>query len=259
MIPVVYDHPDFLVVNKPVGVSMHIEQKSTKTELGLADKLCEQQGLKQLFLVHRLDTHTSGVMVLAKNKTTAARLSKQFELRHTTKFYLALLAKKPKKKQGKIQGMMEKARNGSYKLVANSARNSTNETPKAKDTKQSSPAVTLFISKPYNINTPANALTPPNRIAIIKPITGKTHQIRVALKALGSPILGDKRYKGGESDRLYLHSTQLEFSLCDEVFNFKCLPEQGQFFDSTLLNQLPNFDSMPWPSYQLPQTISPNH
>lgn len=254
MIPIVYNHTHFIVANKPVDIGMHARSNLDKTELGIADLLCQQYKFDKLYLVHRLDTHTSGTMVLAKSKPAAYALSKLFEAREVTKYYFALLAKKPKKKQGKVQGKMEKARNGSYKLI-----------PKAKESTNASDAISFFFTQPYpqqqtSINevrlNNCSTTVQPNRIAIVKPITGKTHQIRVAMKSLGSPILGDKRYKGEEADRLYLHSAYLSFNFESEEYIFKTLPQSGNFFDQTHLNELPEFNDFAWPKYAIPSITS---
>ncbi len=257
MIPIVYNHTHFIVVNKPVDIGMHASSNLDKTELGIADLLCQLYNFNKLYLVHRLDTHTSGTMVLAKSKPAAHALSKLFEARKVTKYYIALLAKKPKKKQGKVQGKMEKARNGSYKLMQKSK--------ESKESTNASDAISFFFTQPYpqqqtSINevrlNNCSTTVQPNRMAIVKPITGKTHQIRVAMKSLGSPILGDKRYKGEEADRLYLHSAYLSFNFESEEYIFKTLPQSGNFFDQTRLSELPEFNNFAWPKYAIP-SITP--
>jgi len=64
----------------------------------------------------------------------------------------------------------------------------------------------------------------------LQPKTGKTHQLRVAMKSLGSPILGDNLYSGNQSDRVYLHAYQLEFDYQNEHFCVQALPESGQIW-----------------------------
>jgi tRNA pseudouridine32 synthase/23S rRNA pseudouridine746 synthase len=206
-IPVVFENDDFIVVNKPIGLDMHSQNNS----LGVIEQCKSLFNLEQLYLTHRLDTPTSGCLLLAKNKQTASELGKAFEKKWVCKLYIALSEKKPKKKQGKIKGDMEKSRDGSYKL------------------KQSlnNPAITQFKSF---------SLAPKVRLFVCKPITGKTHQIRVALKALSAPILGDSRYKGSNSDRLYLHSYLISFELNKKQYTFTCLPNEGSFFNSQTLN-----------------------
>ena len=102
---------------------------------------------------------------------------------------------------------MKKAREGAWKLC------------QTKD----NPAITRFESVSCEPNL---------RLFILKPQTGKTHQLRVAMKSLGSPILGDGLYaKNTEKiDRTYLHATQLEFDYLNNFISVTCLPSQGQFW-----------------------------
>lgn len=258
MIPIIHRHSDFIVINKPSGINMHQTTGDNQKLLGIVDLLCIQENLERLYLVHRLDTATSGTMVLARNKTTAQSLNSQFLDHQIKKYYLALLSKKPKKKQGKIQGIMSKTRNGSYKL-------NPNLKDSVKDTNGSQPsvnsAVTLFVTQALpegltHVKTDEQSYTSdsyPTRLAIVKPLTGKTHQIRVAFKALGAPIFGDTRYKGSTADRLYLHSMFLSFSFAGELYEFQTLPDSGAFFNQKLFSTLPNLKEINWPSHTFPK------
>ncbi len=169
------------------------------------DHLKQDLSLTQLFPVHRIDVGTSGVVVLAKTTTANRELSMAFQERLVQKYYLALTAKKPRKKQGWVIGDMEKARGGSYRLCQTRA----------------NPARTAFYSFAFE-----NAM----RLIIVRPYTGKTHQIRVALKALGAPIIGDSRYGGIAADRMYLHAWQLNFSLGGKAFSYRAPPLAGELF-----------------------------
>ncbi len=200
---VIYENDSFMVFNKPAGLSFHSE--AGEGFVVLAEK---QMGLK-LYSVHRLDKMTSGLIVLAKSSKVANSLSQLFEERKIEKYYLAISIRKPKKKQGWVKGDMASARRGSYKLL------STHDNP----------AVTQFISTALRVH---------ERLFLIKPHTGKTHQIRVALKSLGAPIAGDSRYANAdeakEEERGYLHAYALRFELDGEQFSFMCPPEQGERF-----------------------------
>lgn len=224
LIPIVFDHHDFIVVNKPCDVAMH------DPVFGICHILCRQLSLPKLYLVHRLDSATSGCLLLAKNKSAAAALSQLFANRQVEKYYVAISDTKPKKKQGKISGGMKKSRGGSYMLIP-----SEDSLPTA---------ITFFMSQ--NVESLG-------RIFYIKPISGKTHQIRVALKSIGSAILGDKRYKGTESDRLYLHSMLLAFSYDQHDFCIQCLPQTGLHFSASLLKNLSDVRQLPWPKYISPK------
>jgi tRNA pseudouridine32 synthase/23S rRNA pseudouridine746 synthase len=245
MLTLVLDNPDFMVLNKPSGMPMHDNENAI---IRTAESLFNYQ---KLWLIHRLDTQTSGCILLAKTKQAASELSKKFAEKAIQKYYIAVIDSKPKKKQGTIKGDMKKARNGDWKL----------------STSQDNPAITQFFSFSLQnilIKTAAHsdlqappeltlndAQRPAIRVCIIKPISGKTHQIRVALKSLGSPIIGDKRYKGTPSDRLYLHSYVLQFTYKNEFFNATCLPESGALFTNNLdlfLSQHSDPWAMQWPT-----------
>ena len=224
VIPIVYDHEEFVVINKPCGVQMHDPIN------GICQLLSRQLSISQLFLVHRLDAATSGCLLLAKNKRAAGELSELFAQRKVHKYYIALADKKPKKKQGKISGDMKKSRGGNYIL----------STPRQSQAQ----AVSFFISE---------SIVDIGRLYYVKPITGKTHQIRVALKSIGSPILGDERYKGSAADRLYLHSMMLSFNYNTVAYCVSCLPQSGALFSAKLLESMCPPNTLNWPNYKMPK------
>lgn len=198
-IPILLQHTDFIVVHKPIGIEMH----DSKT--GIISLLRQQLDVQSLFLVHRLDKETSGCLLIANNSEAAALLALQFEQRNVQKHYVALIDKKPKKKQGRVLGDMVNKRRGQWALLHT----------------KNNPAVTYF--RTFSV-------FPSVRLALVKPITGKTHQIRVALKSLGSPIVGDVRYGGTPSDRLYLHAWHLSFCFHGTTYHCMAPPEMGDKF-----------------------------
>jgi tRNA pseudouridine32 synthase/23S rRNA pseudouridine746 synthase len=216
-IEVLFDHPDFIVVNKPNSISVQNESHQS----GILPILCEQLKVKQLWLVHRLDKVTSGALILAKNPQAAAIFGQLFEQKQIEKYYLAISAKKPKKKQGAIKGGMKKVRDGKWML----------------DSNNTTAAITQFFS--FSI---ASGF----RLFLVKPITGKTHQIRVALKSIGSPILGDDLYKGDNSDRTYLHAYCIRFSFQQQPICIICSPNKGDMFLSEATKQLVTNLATPW-------------
>lgn len=224
LISLVLEHADFVVINKPVGIPMH------DPVLGICQQLKLQFKGQAFYLVHRLDTDTSGCLLLANNAKAAADLSALFSQRLINKTYLALSDKKPKKKQGKIVGDMQKTRQGNYKLTQSTH----------------NPAITFLQSEVLDSM----------RLFYLKPITGKTHQLRVALNTLGSPIIGDKRYKGTASDRLYLHSYALEFRYQEHDFSVTCLPETGELFSAILTQGIKPPDELTWPKYKHPKQLA---
>jgi tRNA pseudouridine32 synthase/23S rRNA pseudouridine746 synthase len=215
----IFENDRFIVALKRAGVNFHSEG-----EAGFVVQISEQLGIP-LFPVHRLDKMTSGLVILAKDSETAAQFGKMFENREIEKYYLAISMRKPKKKMGWIKGDMTGARRGDYKLL----------------TTMENPAITQFVSC---------ALRTHERGFLIKPHTGKTHQIRVALKSLGSPIAGDERYAHAEEarkeERGYLHAYALRFRLNGEAFEFVYAPEEGERFVSDVCRLQLETWSKPW-------------
>ncbi len=216
---IVHENDRFVVAVKPEEVNFHSEE-----EAGFVVRMSKQLG-QSLFPVHRLDKMTSGLVILAKDAETAAQFGKMFEERAIEKYYLAISLRKPKKKQGWVKGDMAKARRGDYKLLVT----------------MENPAITQFISC---------ALRTHERFFLIKPHTGKTHQIRVALKSLGSPCAGDERYaqadEARKEDRGYLHAYALRFRLDGEEFSFILPPDEGErFVSAECAGQLGEW-SEPW-------------
>ena len=144
---------------------------------------------------------------MALNAESAAEFFRLFSEHHIQKTYLALSNQKPKKKQGLIVGDMQKARNGAWKLCQS----------------KENPAITRFESVSCEPNL---------RLFILKPQTGKTHQLRVAMKSLGSPILGDTLYgKNTENiDRTYLHAARLQFEFKGQAFDVFTPPKEGEWW-----------------------------
>lgn len=225
----VLDHVDFLVLDKPSGSSFHSE-----FEAGVVALAENQFGLK-LYAVHRLDKGTSGLLLLAKSSEAAADLSQLFQQQQIQKFYLALTDQKPKKKQGWVKGDMVQARRSAWKLT----------------NRLTNPAVSYFVSAFYEVEG--------RRAFLVKPFTGKTHQVRVALKSVSAAILGDELYQGTAADRLYLHAYALYFSWRGTDIKLVLPPSDGtEFLSPPLLHHLNQHWAEPalleWPSYQKPTT-----
>jgi tRNA pseudouridine32 synthase/23S rRNA pseudouridine746 synthase len=219
-IQIIFQNSDFVIINKPANLNFHSQE-------GAGAVVLTQELLKveQLYSVHRLDKMTSGLLILAKTKQSARLFGALFEARQIEKYYLAISVRKPKKKQGWIKGDMASGRRGSYKFVKSS----------------NNPAITQFISA---------ALRTHERLFLVKPHTGKTHQIRVALKSIGAPIAGDIRYaKSDEAkveERGYLHAYALRFSFGDSTYEFTCNPDEGERYLSANAQQQIEYWSAPW-------------
>lgn len=199
----VFQNEYFVIVNKSANCNFHDEESLGQ---GLFNQVKKQLNLPTLFPVHRLDKMTSGLVMLAKTHTVASELGKQFQQHQIEKFYIALSKNKPKKKQGWIIGDMEKSRRSAYKLLRS----------------QTNPAITQFFSF---------SLIPNLRLYLVKPLSGKTHQIRVALKSIGADIAGDPIYNVNDiADRGYLHAYALRFTLFEDEYQFIEKPNTGDLF-----------------------------
>ncbi|GHD67979.1 pseudouridine synthase [Jeongeupia chitinilytica] len=193
---------DFIVAYKPPGLHFHRDGDVP----GLVECVRDLYGAA-LWPVHRLDAITSGLIVLATSNDAASAFGERFAAREMDKLYLALSDRKPAKKQGEIRGGMAAGRGGNWRLTREDALF----------------ARTRFVSA---------SVVPGLRLFALKPYTGRTHQLRVAMKSISAPILGDSRYGGSAADRGYLHATLLGFDWDDGAHAFYCLPCAGELFVS---------------------------
>lgn len=180
----------FSVINKPVGWTVQRDEQAPDVLSWVREHLNAT-----VFPVHRIDKPTSGLLLVAHTEAANRVLSGAFAKRDIKKEYWAISDQKPKKKQGWVKGDMEKSRRGQYKLLRT----------------QNNPAITQFNSF---------LIAPGLRGFILRPTSGKTHQLRVAMKSLGAPILGDEMYGGSTADRMYLHAAKLEFTWQQQAMNF---------------------------------------
>ena len=234
---VIHEDDDVLVIDKPAGMSFHNDDLvtnlpgvlSTVRALQASGELRGSDYTGELHSVHRLDKITSGILLLAKNERVASWLARQFARRRVHKYYVALSARKPSKKMGTVQGDMAQARRGAYKLT----RVEPGESPPA--------AVTKFASRGVRGASPGGDR--PLRMLLMRPLTGKTHQLRVCAKSLGAPVLGDAAYAGGAKslksfndgdgaggeDRGYLHAAALRVAMPGgNVMEVVCKPTEGR-------------------------------
>jgi tRNA pseudouridine32 synthase/23S rRNA pseudouridine746 synthase len=197
---VVFEDERLILINKPADQCFHSEDEHK----GIVEEVREALNNASLFPVHRLDRVTSGCLLFAKSSDVNRQLSTLFEAKRIRKEYLALSDKRPKKKQGLVSGDLEKARGGSYKLMRT----------------YKNPAITRFVAK--RLDHEKQALW----AFLLRPETGKTHQLRVACKSLGSPIIGDARYGGSSAPRCLLHAWKLQFELEGQTYAL-CAPPLG--------------------------------
>jgi len=192
---VIYEDEEVLVLNKPAGLAV---QGGTKT-LKHVDRLLSAwgEGLERPRLVHRLDRDTSGVLVLGKTPGAAAKLSGAFARRRAEKTYWALVVGNPKPSEGVMELHLVKKGVGDREMVV----------PADPKDPNADPAETEFVT----VSRAAH------RVAwmALRPHTGRTHQLRAHMLAMGHPILGDPKYKNDASAevsgplKLQLHARRL--------------------------------------------------
>lgn len=200
-LPILYIDDNVIVVNKPAGVLTH-SKGAMNDEFTVADffRRYTTFGLETTRpgIVHRLDRDTSGVIIGARNDETALMLKKQFADRKTKKEYIAVVEGVPKVEHAVID--LPIGRNPS-------SPSSFRVDPSGKE------AVTTY-----------EVLGTNNERSLVKlwPKTGRTHQLRVHLQYINTPIVGDRVYgTSKDADRLYLHATSLEITIPEskrEVF-----------------------------------------
>jgi len=199
-IEVLYEDPALLAINKPPGLIAAPEGWS-RTRRNLLRYLMRgierhaywavSRGIRWIRNVHRLDADTSGVLLLAKNPAALDRMSALWEQREVRKRYVALVEGEPREPK--------------FTVARGIAPHPTRPGMMVLDDRHGKPAETLV---------EVMELFPRHALLSVKPVTGRTHQIRVHLASLGLPIVSDPLYgsgRPGPMPRLGLHAERLRF------------------------------------------------
>ncbi|HAU07597.1 MAG: hypothetical protein A2568_00050 [Candidatus Yanofskybacteria bacterium RIFOXYD1_FULL_44_17] len=198
-IKIVYEDSDFLVINKPAGLIVHPkntddDQPSVTAWLVLNYPETESIGEDPARpgIVHRLDKETSGLLLLAKNQGSFAYFKNLFKERKIQKHYFALVHGQPKSPSGVIDSPLGRiGMKRTTRVIGKKMLDKKEAETEYKTVKEYAGYTLLDVA----------------------PKTGRTHQIRVHLKSIGCPIVGDMVY-GKQSDkglRMFLHAYRLDF------------------------------------------------
>ena len=177
----IFQNADFIVINKLNGYSV---QRGSKVNVSLKDYYESILDAK-LYIVHRLDKDTSGIMIFAKNRMAASSISKLFLMNKIHKYYLATTHKKFIKSSGILENF-----NNENKLLK------------------------LFYRK-------INSLDGSNYAYLIKLLTGRKHQIRLQFYLNDNPIVGDRKFSNDKNIAFSLRSVAIHFYYLNNFYKFK--------------------------------------
>lgn len=188
-----------LVFNKPAGLAVQGGSGVNRHIDSMLESMRSQKGEKPR-LVHRIDRDTSGILVVARTRGAAAALTQSFRHRDTDKTYWAICKGVPRKREGEISTWLVKER--------------TPEGDKMRVAKHGEPDADHAVSKYRVIDQAGQNLS----WLELKPVTGRTHQLRIHTSHLGNPIIGDPKYfdienwefPGGIQKKLHLHARRIQ-------------------------------------------------
>jgi RluA family pseudouridine synthase len=188
-IPILYEDADIVAVDKPEGLAAIPERRPHSPSLL---EILQAQRRERLYIVHRLDKETSGVIVFARNAQAHRWLNEQFETRAVEKTYVALVHGVIAGDEGVIEAPLRQFGSGRV----------------AVDPQRGKPSITEYcVQERFKSSTLAEAY----------PRTGRRHQIRVHLYHLGHPIIGDPLYgdksRPAQYPRLMLHAQTIKLQL----------------------------------------------
>lgn len=194
---VLYEDNHLLALNKPAGVLIQGDSSGDEPLVETAKKFLKEKyskpGAVFLGVVHRLDRPVSGVVVFARTSKALSRMNELFRSRQTKKIYLAVVKNKPARAEETLVHWLKKSEEKNKAIIY------TKETPGA-----------LRCELTYRHLAGVHGY----HLLEVKPLTGRPHQIRAQLAAIGCPIAGDVKYgfpQANADGRIHLHAFQLLF------------------------------------------------
>jgi 23S rRNA pseudouridine955/2504/2580 synthase len=191
-----YEDDDVFVFNKPPGLAVQGGSGLARHIDAMLESLKDKKGQKPR-LVHRLDRDTSGVLVVARTRLAASRLAASFRSRSTRKIYWALVKGVPRPTQGRISTFLAREEEHEKMRIARHGDD------------DASHAVSLYST----VDHAGQSLA----WLSMRPVTGRTHQLRAHAAHIGHPIIGDPKYfsaenwdlPGGRENTLHLHARRI--------------------------------------------------
>jgi 23S rRNA pseudouridine1911/1915/1917 synthase len=192
-VAILYEDDALLAVNKPAGLVVHPAYKHPNGTLADAVFACQAaRGERRPWLLHRLDRDTSGVVLFAKTDEARRALVRQFERRSVRKLYLALASGAPRPPEGVIEASLRRDPADRRRVIV---------------APEGQTATTAYRTL---------AARDGAALLAVRPLTGRTHQIRAHLAHAGAPLLGDATYLAAAhisrmfAPRVMLHAVRLE-------------------------------------------------
>lgn len=216
---VVYEDDGLIVLNKPSGIAVH---GGSGLDFGVIEAMREVTGKKYLELIHRIDKDTSGLLMISKKRSTLKSLQQHLVDKTIQKHYLCMAKGQPVMDEQRIDAPLLR-----YTLASGERRVKV----EAQDEQAKDSQTDIIVHSRFTINEQ------PVSLIEAKPLTGRTHQIRVHLAHIGHAILGDDKYNVHDKSgvhRLCLHAWRLDIPgyemitapLPDEMADW--LPKQTQ-------------------------------